>query len=502
MHLIQQHTFDIHCSSQEFGKELQNQLRLLLEKEFYPQLEQLFNKYEIKNHIWSIDLLNIEVSNLSKKYWKQELIVKSLQQIEDYLIRNSFSGQWNESNSDNNVLISKSNQAIGLFFHFLKTGRLPDNCISTDIEAIVLEIKIDKLFIKELVTNFKNNPTELVRWIFSVPNSFKRIFFKKTKDFSNETAVLLSAILEDTNKLEIEKIKKNIQKLNQDVNLKKQWVEFIQWLLYLKKTGVSSDYLTKEFILFSEKYWELEAIDLKHITQYILKKTTTKLDTNSNEINLFFQVVKSQVATKINSQELMNGHAYLEINNKVTKENGISNKVTKENEIDTCTYITNGGLVLLHPFLKSLFEQLNLCDQEGNWITKVSQHKAILLTQYLVDGTTRIHESDLALNKILCGFSVSEIVNVKLKITKSEKQKGIRLLEAVKAHWKVMNSSSIEALQQTFLKREAKLDLVKENGYELWIEEKGVDILLEQLPWGIGMIQTLWMENYLNCHWS
>ncbi|NJM79638.1 MAG: hypothetical protein HC854_08570 [Flavobacterium sp.] len=52
------------------------------------------------------------------------------------------------------------------------------------------------------------------------------------------------------------------------------------------------------------------------------------------------------------------------------------------------------------------------------------------------------------------------------------------------------------------MQREAKLELVKENEFELWVEDKGVDILLEQLPWGIGMIQTPWMENYLNCHWS
>ena len=87
MHLIQQHMIDIECASQNFGKELQNQLSMLLEKEFYPKLELLLQKYDVKNHIWNIDCLSLELPILSKKYWKEEFIEKSLLQIEDYLLR-------------------------------------------------------------------------------------------------------------------------------------------------------------------------------------------------------------------------------------------------------------------------------------------------------------------------------------------------------------------------------------------------------------------------------
>lgn len=492
MHLIQQHTFDIHCSSQEFGKELQNQLRLLLEKEFYPQLEQLLNKYEIKNHIWSIDLLDIKLPNLSKKYWKQELIQKSLSQIEEYLIRNSFSAEFHQDRIDSTVLVAKSNQAATLFFHFLETGGFIENSISKDIEAIVLEIKIDKPFIDKLIAIFKSNPMQIVRWIFSVPNSFKRNLFKKTKDISNEIVVLLYDILEETNKIEEENSRKSIQKIAQNSILKKQWIELIQWLIYLEKKGASKDLLIKEFILLSDKYWDIELQDLKNIGQYVSKKTD-KPEGIHNAIAVFFKAIENPFKNKNNSleDEIINGTIL-----------PLENRSTVNREKNAIQYITNGGLVLLHPFLKSLFEQLNLCDQNGKWKSKISQQKAILLTQYLIYGSMRIQECDLILNKILCGYSLTAIVNVKLKISKNEKQKCLRLLEAVKAHWKVMNDSSVEALQQTFLQREAKLELSKGNNYELWIEEKGVDILLEQLPWGIAMIQTPWMENYLNCYWT
>ena len=67
MHLLQQHNFDIQCSSPEIGKEIQGQLGALLEKEFYPKLEVLLNQYSYNNHTWSIDLLELQLPKIFKK---------------------------------------------------------------------------------------------------------------------------------------------------------------------------------------------------------------------------------------------------------------------------------------------------------------------------------------------------------------------------------------------------------------------------------------------------
>ena len=78
MHLLQQNTFEVQCSSQHFGKELHQQLGNLLEKEFYPKLEALFQQYDDQNHTWSIDLLELELHPMNRHNWKTELINQSL----------------------------------------------------------------------------------------------------------------------------------------------------------------------------------------------------------------------------------------------------------------------------------------------------------------------------------------------------------------------------------------------------------------------------------------
>lgn len=95
-----------------------------------------------------------------------------------------------------------------------------------------------------------------------------------------------------------------------------------------------------------------------------------------------------------------------------------------------------------------------------------------------------------------------DLVNTKLKITQKEKEKCNSLLNAVKEYWKPMEKSSVEALRETFLQRDGKLDQSNPNAIELWVEEKGYDILLAQLPWGIGTIKTPWMDFYLISNWA
>jgi len=473
MHHIQQHTLDIDCSSQDFGKEIHSQLSLLLEKEFYPKLEILFNKYDSKNNTLSLNVLNIEISAISKKYWKEDLVQKSLTQIEDHLRRNQLS-DLEVKDMAHIDFISNTNHAQTLLFEFLKTGKIIENAIAKDLEKLVDAIDVTETFSKELLLHFSKNSNSLIRWIFSVPDFFKEIVMKKLDFFP----------------IENEGIKISIDKIFSDTILKKQWLELVQWSSYIDNKENSKEAFFKEFAQSSQTYFEIDSNELSLVCQFILESNY------SSKTKDFFNKIKSSI-----SENAIAENGIKKQEDCLQEENFFSNETKKEVSIRNSYYIKNAGLVILHPFLKALFEQLNLCEAGSNWKSKRSQHKAILLTQYLSNSSEKMEESDLILNKILCGFSMKEVVNIKLKIRTIEKEKCNSLLEAVKEHWKVMASSSTDALQQTFLQREAKLELVSESEFELWVEEKGVDILLEQLPWQIGMIQTPWMENFLNCHW-
>ncbi len=490
MHLLQRHNFDIQCSSQEIGKEVQGQLSALLEKEFYPKLEILLNQYSYPNHTWNIDLVELQLPKISRKNWKNELIQKSLQQIENYLRDHSpiIPTQYNDEIIAMNSFVPNKQHAALLFFHFLKTGVLSENTIARDLDKIVNEIEITAIFLKQLIGIFEEEPICIMRWIFSAPDSFK----KKVMESISGFPLMFKAFLEEvllSEKMASVEIKQFWRRFQGNTALALQWIELIQWFSHLYRRGNVKDRILKEFVKFSKEFWEISVMELTVFSKsmaLILKEEKTLED---YEMELFFQTFSQSISSnkKDNLPDAVPVETELPKSEATVSEEGL--------------YINNAGLVILHPFLKTLFEQLELCEN-GIWKNKKSQHKAVLLTQYLTIGKKKIQENDLILNKILCGLPVEDVINTKLRITAEEKERCHSLLKAVLEYWKTMSSSSVEALQETFLQREGKLEAERENTYELWVEEKGYDILLAQLPWGIGMIKTPWMENYLTCHWN
>ncbi|TWF31839.1 hypothetical protein FHW36_11728 [Chitinophaga polysaccharea] len=170
----------------------------------------------------------------------------------------------------------------------------------------------------------------------------------------------------------------------------------------------------------------------------------------------------------------------------------------KKAPLDTI-YTGNAGLILLHPFLPFGFKRVGLVNDEG-FVNREAQHRAVHLLQYMVNGKEIHAEHELALNKLLCALPLEEPVPAEILLTAEEKQLCRELLTVVIQRWEKMNNSSIEGFQAAFLQREGAL-WQKEDDWWLRVEERGYDLILQTLPWGIGMIRTPWMEKTIYTEW-
>lgn len=163
-------------------------------------------------------------------------------------------------------------------------------------------------------------------------------------------------------------------------------------------------------------------------------------------------------------------------------------------------FIGNAGLVLLHPFLPAFFEELKLI-KDKQWVSEASQQQAVLITAFLVTGQEDLPESGLSLNKIICGMELHNTIFHRLLNYTEIKTAGEELLTQVIQHWSVLKNTGIESLRETFLIRNGKLTQV-DNGWQLQVEQKGVDVLINKLPWGIGVVRQPWMETVLFVDWA
>ena len=166
----------------------------------------------------------------------------------------------------------------------------------------------------------------------------------------------------------------------------------------------------------------------------------------------------------------------------------------------TAIFINNAGLVILHPFLPALFEHLQLV-QNNNWISEEAQHRAVAVTAFLVTGETSVPEFNLALNKFLCGLQTTDVLLQAVEIDSNTQQACEEMQQEVIKHWSSLKNTGIAALRETFLQRDGKLSNT-DNGRVLQVEQKAVDVLLNTLPWGIGVIKLPWMKEILHTEWN
>ena len=166
-------------------------------------------------------------------------------------------------------------------------------------------------------------------------------------------------------------------------------------------------------------------------------------------------------------------------------------------------YITNGGLVLLAPFLTEYLKNCGVA--EGNRI--LDPDTAVHLIQYLATGQSTTPEYELVLNKVLCGLPIQVPVVNEIQLTEAQQQEAGNVLNSVLQYWSVLKNTSQEGLQSSFLQRPAKL--TKRRGFSadsdewlLQVEQGPYDMLLSDLPWGYSPVALPWMPESIWVEWS
>jgi len=161
--------------------------------------------------------------------------------------------------------------------------------------------------------------------------------------------------------------------------------------------------------------------------------------------------------------------------------------------------VANAGLVLFQQFIPVYLERLQLISNH-QFCSVEAQRKAVHYIQLLATGQTRTEERQLALNKLLCGLPLTEQVGIGITPTTQELALAVALVRAVIDMWPTVSSTSRDSFRQSFLIRAGTL-IEHENSWELAVEKRTYDTLLNQFPINYSIIYSPWMEKPLNVSW-
>jgi hypothetical protein len=473
------------------GFALKQRIETLMQ-EIPEKLNGLFNELVEETEWLQLDQLNIAIDGISEQHLEEQLTQRIVREVKEKILQQKQEALTGSFKSNKNFKITGSHKkTINAFYYFLENGMLP----------WWFELKSHADFEKELMLAFERQEQEMNSGqLTNVTTGLKLLL---------QQAAARHRLLEQFSDVVLAGVLKQLLDLASQAFYKSLVATFEQ-LNKLKETGSSERLLNKTQLkkiktivleqCISWQFSESTATELAlRILNEIEKMEKAQLRAELLKTELFvryykpyaqsdfLEIIKKQKTVEPEQFESMEKNDATAIQKKTIDQQLIINEGA---------LVTNAGLVILNPFLPELFKRCSLL--EDNIL--INPAKAIAMMHFLVHGNCDYREYDVLLNKVLCNWDENKDIELVDAFSEFELTEMESLLETVISYWTALKGTTAAGLREGFLCRHGKL-MIKQDEWFIQVEKKTHDILLQQLPWTIGMVKLPWMEKMLRTEW-
>lgn len=491
-HIIQKMVVEVTTSQVKTANSLKNNISLFLRDKVFPELEQVFDRYNIPGSVVRFDELNIEVVSQNGENYgliKTEILAQVENQLKTrFSQKTQRKPAFGEAKKEVYGTISAAQNQEDIFLFFLQNGYFPwfgnERQIGEFLNDRNWLVSFEKdAFIQKLKAVFEQDNKTFRRLIYQFPAEITLAFLSQISQKIKSTESRILSLAE---------------------NFSPQFKADFFWALFSVLTQKSEEKMVGEVKLWFEQCRRNQKIDdgffsgaLSEACKLILQFLPEKVLAGKN-----FQDTLDQGLLLVSKQGLdMQPPETSSVRNSDKTEKKIA-EIKETSFFETGLpeiEIKNAGLVLLHPFLKPFFSALNFIDSKGKLVQN-RRNTAVQALHFLATGEEDVFEGNLVFEKFLCGIPLNEPLQKQSLLTQAEKDEAENLLKEVIKNWQALKSTSPEGFRQMFLQRDGKL-AVTDNNFRLTVERKAQDILLEKLNWNISVIQLKWMTCLLFVDW-
>ena len=473
-HIIKKQVIDLSLERGLDAFRIQQQVSNYYFDKIVPLLQEAFDSASREDETISIDNLEIDLGiinerEIEKGTW-EETVFKN---ISEQLIPV-------KHQLPSGIKVKKKSRSLSIsdqWIFYMQHGYLPWNIL-----------EINEQWYNKTLEAFASDASaihNLRNLIKSSPGSIKRIVFQNSDHFLKSLVETLTAENQEKLPLLIDGIVEIIspaKKNNKGFTLiQKKEAKQKLWEQVLELASSSNTKLkSSEFVgLLLNKEISVNHLNIKKVKKFLLKN---KLNDTLSDQNIKEKepAEPDNVTEKFPDKDVIKKERKIEMN-----EDGV--------------YVSNAGIVLLHPFLHPFFKNLHLV-QEGDFTDAQSQLKALYLLHYMSSGNTKPQEHVLVIAKIMCAFPLEHPVENLVELTEEELLESDSVLESAIGQWEILKSTSIDGLREGFLQRNGKL-FAKNGNLHLQIEANSIDMLLDHLPWNLSIIKLPWMKDILKVEW-
>ncbi|WP_457934153.1 hypothetical protein LOS73_19070 [Pseudoalteromonas sp. SCSIO 43210] len=157
------------------------------------------------------------------------------------------------------------------------------------------------------------------------------------------------------------------------------------------------------------------------------------------------------------------------------------------------------GLVILWPFLPTLFTRLELMD-EGEFKNDDTQMQAHAVLCYIANIDPLI-EVSLTVNALL-GLPLDTQIEEPIELNEQTIMAIDHMLHALVNRWEVLKRMPTIEFSKMFITREGTVEQT-ESGCHIRVVTMPQDVLMSKLPWGLGMVTLPWLgQALLHIEWK
>jgi len=516
---IQKVTVEVTTASTETAKSVESNIHTFLENRVFPQIEKwLSENVQLPPHYhlqlsdlslsiaWDPRQLDSEDSGnaLSQVLTKQlmdqmqGLLTDSASSIEktDASVIHSVQSPWGRDphpikdlnneylsnlNSGKYRIINDVQKGFYAWLHFLQFGSKPWFAIGMEPKHITYAA-CGKQWI--LLKEFK----ELTGKVLVLPQALHRLVLQHGEE---EIVHLMGHIMDlPTNLDEFHRLNKSFDRTIQHINrvwFLTSWLEIRMRKEFGAKSADSSKHILALFDDFSipDKAW---AVFWNQVS------TIYGFQPPADAISSLVMSNKSHLNIKSGAKRL---HAEAFQEQTLSSKSTIVNQDTALSDLDRSLPVLHAGLILIHPFLRAFFQDVGVLGDEKKIVRPVL---GMHLLHYVATGRLKPFEFELGFEKFLVGWDGLIPFKKQVELTVEQLDKCDLLLESLMENWKKLKNTGKETVRNGFLQREGTL-LEEADGYRLVVERKAQDVLLNGLPFTLGVVKLPWQKKLVFVEW-
>ncbi len=479
-HIIQKLFVQIDTSNVKEANNIKNNVDLFLKNEILPEIEKLLVKYDSPKIVSRVENLKLQIS-ISDWNKKAELKSRIITEFEKQLQLVLKSGNLGSTPRPLSNKVTETENDENIFLFFLENGHLPWFGKEEQIARFERTVLDGKFRFSDSFTNktkavLSNSEEAVDRLNNQFSERFVVVFLTLINAGLNNKESAILTVLKNSKRSFNREWLRVLFTISLEQNVEGS-IDAVQiWFQFLKKAP--SGFIKKD----KKEISEIFKLFLAAIPDKILSDST-------------FQGILNQSLALVSMKQSMPESVEKIIIQKKKTEEKESFPEEKQSEIA----VQNAGLVLLHPFYKSFFNELKITDANGK--IKTGKHDlAVHLLHFLATKKENVFEANLVLEKFLCDISFKKTIQRKSLLSLKMKEEANNLLGQVIKFWPELKSTSPDGLRQMFLQRDGKL-LQNERNFKLIVERKAQDILLEKLNWNLSLIEIPWIKKLIYVEW-